>query len=524
MAIKVGITTVIDDSRNIINVGNFGDSNTVYYGDGSNLTGVSGDGGDSEIGVNEFVAIGTIPNGAAVSLNTDGTVGVVTTSAFSKIGVGTAVTFDSSVGGTLELSAIYDSTNGKVVIAYKDAGNSSYGTAIVGTVSGTSISFGSPVVFQSSSTTDISSTYDSTNQKVVISYQGPSDRGTAIVGTVSGTSISFGTAATFETGQTDNTSIAYDSSNQKVVIAYTDTDADNGKAVVGTVSGTSISFGSPVTFESDDIVYPSVTFDSHVNKVVIAYQESIGTFTKPGKAVVGTVSGDTISFGLTYTFHSGGTAYISTVYDSLNEKVVILYQDDENSGHATAIVVTVGSDSSLSFGSDVVVEASNNKYISSVFDSDANKIIIVFRGKVGSDWVATVVGTVSGTSISFDSTEVIEQNGCTGTAIIYDSTNKKAVAAYTTDASTNGKSVVLTTPIQIGTLLTSENYIGIAAEAISDGATGKITTLSGINTGQTGLTIGRTYYVQNNGSVGLSTGSPPVIAGTSISSTKMIVS
>ena len=37
----------------------------------------------------------------------------------------------------------------KVVIAYDDYGNNGgYGTAIVGTVSGTSISFGSPAVFQ----------------------------------------------------------------------------------------------------------------------------------------------------------------------------------------------------------------------------------------------------------------------------------------------------------------------------------------------------------------------------------------
>ena len=37
----------------------------------------------------------------------------------------------------------------KVVIAYGDSGNSFPGTAIVGTVSGTSITFGTPVVFES---------------------------------------------------------------------------------------------------------------------------------------------------------------------------------------------------------------------------------------------------------------------------------------------------------------------------------------------------------------------------------------
>ena len=42
-----------------------------YYGDGSKLSGV-------ESGVVNFVASGTIPNGATVVINTDGTVGIVT--------------------------------------------------------------------------------------------------------------------------------------------------------------------------------------------------------------------------------------------------------------------------------------------------------------------------------------------------------------------------------------------------------------------------------------------------------------
>ena len=47
------------------------------------------------------------------------------------------------------MAATFDSTNNKVVIAYQDDGNSNYGTAVVGTVSGTSITFGTPVVFES---------------------------------------------------------------------------------------------------------------------------------------------------------------------------------------------------------------------------------------------------------------------------------------------------------------------------------------------------------------------------------------
>ena len=98
-----------------------------------------------------------------------------------------------------------------------DYGNSSYGTAIVGAVSGTSISFGSPVVFNSASTRYMQAVYDSANSKIVIVYRddGNSDKGTAIVGTVSGTSISFGSAAVFESGQTNYITSTYDSTNQK---------------------------------------------------------------------------------------------------------------------------------------------------------------------------------------------------------------------------------------------------------------------------------------------------------------------
>ena len=237
-----------------------------YYGDGSQLTGV-------ESGVGNFVASGTIPNGSTVVINTDGTVGIVTQTGSSDPSVGSEVLFNSAT--TAYISGTYDSNSGKVVIAYEDQGNSQYGTAIVGTVSGTSISFGSEVVFESTTTDHISSAYDSTNNKVVIAYGGNNDtNGKAIVGTVSGTSISFGTAVQYESGGSSYNSAVYDSTNEKVVIAYHDRgNADHGTAIVGTVSGTSISFGTAVVFASAKTDYISSTYDSANGKVVIAYND-----------------------------------------------------------------------------------------------------------------------------------------------------------------------------------------------------------------------------------------------------------
>jgi hypothetical protein len=84
------------------------------------------------------------------------------------------------------------------VIAYQDDGNSDYGTAVVGTVSGTSISFGSEVVFNSDdSTTEMTQIVFIPGQGVVIGFNSNGD-GHAIYGTVSGTSISFDDATTFD--------------------------------------------------------------------------------------------------------------------------------------------------------------------------------------------------------------------------------------------------------------------------------------------------------------------------------------
>ena len=80
--------------------------------------------------------------------------------------VGSAAVFESASTG--KTAATFDSSNNKIVISYRDNGNSYYGTAVVGTVSGSSISFGTPVVFNSASTNDEAGiTFDSNSNKVV---------------------------------------------------------------------------------------------------------------------------------------------------------------------------------------------------------------------------------------------------------------------------------------------------------------------------------------------------------------------
>ena len=441
---------------------------TSFSGDGSTLSGV-------EFGAVNFVASGTISNGATVIIKDDGTVGIVTQTTSDTPSAGTPVKVDtSSFSSPQEHNACaYDSTNQKVVIVYKDADNSYYGTAVVGTVSGTSISFGTAVEFNSAEVGYTATVYDTTNDKIVIAYQDSanSNYGTAIVGTVSGTSISFGSEEVFESATVDSGMTAAYVGSGKVVMAYRDAgNSYKGTAIVGTVSGTSISFGASAVFDSGpaSITFISATYDSTNDKVAIAYRDNFSP--NYGYAVVGTVSGTDITFGSVVLMTAADTRTIFTTYDSTNDRVIVCYRDSGNSSYGTAIVGTVVG-TAITFGSEVVFNSGTTTQIGCTFDSTNGKTVIAFSD---------------------------DSNSSYGTAVVFSSTSQQ-------------------------TNLTATNYIGIAGEAISNAATGKINIIGGTNTGQSGLTTSQTYYIGQTGILTTTADTPSVVAGTSISDTKILV-
>ena len=353
--------------------------------------------------------------------------------------IGSSVTFESAT--TSYPSVVYDSSNQKIVIAYRDQGNSNYGTAIVGTVSGSSISFGTPTVFESAVVAYMSGAYDSNNNKVVFSFKGASNYGRSVVGTVSGTSISFGSGVNFESAAIESTGTAYDANAQKIVVAYRDDGNSNyGTAAVGTVSGTSISFGTPVVFQASASYYFTPVYDANAQKVVIGYRDDVAS--SAGTAIVGTVSGTSISFGTKQAFESGNTTHISGVYDSTNQKVVFAYKDGGNSSHGTAVVGTV-SGTSISFGTPVVFNAGNSGYFSASFDSNAGRVLISYSDDSNGSKGESVVGTVSGTSISFSDSVLFKNASADYVASAYDSNQGRVVIAYRSPSNSNyGEAVV----------------------------------------------------------------------------------
>ena len=444
--------------------------------------------------------------GKSLIVNTDGTVTETGIDSATQ-SLGSAVNFES--GAIQYASATFDSNSNRVVIAYRDAGNSNYGTAVVGTISGTSVSYGTAVVFESAETTWINATFDSSNNKVVISYldAGNSNYGTAIVGTVdsSDNSISFGSATVFNTAATNQGKITFDSSNNKVVIAYNNGgDSGHGYAIVGTVSGTSISFGSAAEFENAVISDPAITFDTDTNKVIIAYRDEGNS--NYGTAIVGTVSGTSISYGSASVYHSVNASETAIAYDSNAQRIIVAYNNGGDNDHGYAVVGTVSGTGFSGFGTPVEFRNADEQANAIVFDSNANNVVVAFREDDDSNKGKFVIGTVatSGNTVTFDaSTLTTFESGSTNwNTLAFDSSNNKVLIAH--GGGSTGRSLVLQVAFS-NENLTTENFIGTSAHSAADGAKVLVNTQGAIDENQSGLTAGQTFFVDKNGDLKLTT-------------------
>ena len=352
---------------------------------------------------------------------------------------GTPVTFES--GNAVYTSVDYDANAQKVVIAYRDSGNSNYGTAVVGTVNAStnSISFGTPVVFFAGETSWTTVAYDANAQKVLIAYQDRvnNDYGAAIVGTVSGTSISFGTPTIFSSISSTALAATYDSTAQKIVVVCS-RGASSPAGFVGTISGTSVSFGSGGTYGGTNDNGNAITYDANANKVVVVYRDGGDT---QGKSSVGTVSGTSISFGSEAVFDSGSVGeYTGITYDASVQKVVVAYVVS-NTGYAKVGTV---SGTSISYASSSSYSSTANSYVDVAYDSNAESVAIFYRDS-SPFYGKAVSGKVSGTSISFSSELTFQSGRSQWMSAAYDTNAQKIVVAYQDYAASTGDAVVFQT-------------------------------------------------------------------------------
>jgi hypothetical protein len=291
-------------------------------------------------------------------------------------------------------------TDSKFVVAYTDKGNSDYGTAIVGQISGTNITWGNEYVFNAETTND-ESVVALTDSKFVVAYSDGRNAyswyGTAIVGQVSGTSITWGNEYVFNMAATGYVSVAA-LTDSKFVVAYTDWGIPVcGAAIVGTVSGTVIGYGSETIFWEDDVTSVSVAALSD-SKFVVAFRWD--TSDTDLHVRVGEITGTTINYG--QYMHSFGVNTDHVSVAALSEaKFVVAYTDQDNSDYGTAVVGQV-SGTSVSYGSEYVFNAAATKLFHSggVARLSETTFVVGYENLADSDG-RVIVGAVSGNTIIF---------------------------------------------------------------------------------------------------------------------------
>jgi hypothetical protein len=402
----------------------------------------------------------------------------------SNVAINVPATIGSSAvflaGNTRKTAFVFDSNANKVICCYKDSGATNYATAIVGTVSGSAITFGTPVVISSNGyANEVRAVFDSNVNKVIcVSLIGTSNA-RASVGTVSGTSISFGSEVIFNGSTTGLGQMAFDSTANKALISYRDdANSDAGTVVVATISGTSISFGAETVFESNQCSYPALIYDANANKTVLAYSH-IGDSSK-GKARIGTITGTSISFGAAVEFNTSSTSNCWGTFIPSTNKIFLAYTA---ANHGTGIVGTV-SGTSISFGAPTAWETAGSGHVSVTLNSSTSKPIVAYYA---APTFRVVEATISGTSVSFNtplatSTGSVEDGSC-----VYDSNSDKVVISYRdTPNSGHGTAAVYTPSSTLSTLV-----------------------------------AGTDYYLQGDGSVSTTSTSPAVKLGKALSTTSI---
>ena len=424
-----------------------------------------------------------------VILNSDGTVAEVSSST-ATANVGSIATFNSDALNYTGTAAGSGSTS---LVIYNDGGNSSYGTAQVATISGTSVTFGAEGVFESASAYNARLAYSSSLDKYLIVYgdAGNSYYGTAVVATVSGTSVTFGTPVAFNARATYYFGLVYDETAGAFVLQY----GSNGAviyAIACTVSGTVPTFGAELTVDYSSTIYDSsVAYDSVAGTVVAVYRRYTS---QQAIALVYSLSGTTLTANTAVVYDSGNIltgADASISYNVKENRMVIGYK--EGAGTSGTAIAGEVSGTSITFGSAVQFNSSSSGSIQSVYDATVGRTIIGYLDAGAAEYPKAIPVTLSGSTITFpDSATTLQSAAATFLSGSYNATEGKVLFSWIDTSPTQGDSAVFTSPGSVENL-TAQAFVGVADSAISASAAGSIivqgSTVSGVSSG-TGVSAG----------------------------------
>ena len=476
---------------------------------------------------------GAISNGDLVAINPDGTVSNVEelTASLATSGV-----IESQYNRGINIG--YDSINNKILAILNN--NSNPESAVVGTISGDSITWGTPVTFTGGLTVDCEIAFDTTSGKFIFFFNNSLNGNyqTAQTGTISGTTITFGTPVVVESAYSDlqvKGSVVYDPSTNKIVFIFSNNTAMYSR--IATVSGTSLSLQTRYTVYTTSTsllkaVYVPATQSIAVIHVDNNYRDTMGFNAKlsassiqwiPQKQVR-LIWGSSFAVAGLSQGNSPNSTYVPSIAAHPTEPHIFwsyrgVYNDTFYL-YSFSLSEYFGIQKRNVFISGIGTETSGCLYNEIAYDENSERIIVARQGNTASD--AFVQEYVEDFELGFklvNTTEITDESPARNVvACIYIPSEQKSVIGYAKVTTNYPVAAVYTSGIS-----SANKYIGISDADYTDGATAKIQLVGSVDDAQSGLTAGKTHYVQRDGTLSTAPDNPKVVAGTAMSATSIIV-
>jgi len=318
--------------------------------------------------------------------------------------------------------------------------------------------------------------------------------------------LSVGTPVQVSTENYAHGAVGYDLTSGKVLIAY------NTNVVVATVSGTTLSVGTPHQYDASALTGLTFVYDETNNKPIVIY-----TTSSNGSALICDVSGTSVTTSGGATFSNTATGYLSAIYDPVINKTCIAYRKSDTYCYAISCQI---SDGSIVFDTETLVyNTTAINYNVQIATSDGTTYIGFTKNSPVKSLIARADFSGSTASISTP-VDITSPYETTFLYLVAGTDNSQYLGCFYAQTA----SVVYANVYGIlETNLTTENFIGFSDGSYTDGQTATIQTIGSVNTAQSGLTTGATYYVQNDGTLATTTGDPSVIAGTAMAPTDILV-
>lgn len=493
---------------------------TSFTGEGSGLTGVTGF---------TATASGTIPANRSLAILPDGKVGVITGTkaewgANAKIGT-TDVTANSG-------ELVYG--NGKVVALARKS--DSTGQCAVGTISGTTITWGAWVAFETGGNCDgyVRGVYDSNSDKFVVFWRNSSNLGGKVI-SVSGTTPSFGSVANLSSGTIEGLECCMDTDTNQIVVHYKNS-SNTANVIMVAISGTSLSYGTGVQVATSNSYAPGVTYDTKNNKVILGLGYDAGQ-SNNAWAYIGTVSGSSISIASAgKIFYNANQNRLNMHYNEERERIVLTAYN-YNTNQVQSYVGKYVSATSITWGSPTVLRSdssalhvTNNclaydpylkSYVLLSVKNSSISEVFYYRGKINpADSSDPEVMTWDQ-----DDTKIIRYNAVGMMGIVQGDNFIVISGAIESPTVAYARVEALRNSTLNGD---GTNYVGYSDAAYTNGQTVNVKAVGTVVSGQVGLTTGSKYYAQGDGGLvsfidnNLPTPSAPV-AGVAIDSTKLLI-